>query len=229
MMRSLIVAVCVLFFPCALHAQIDRMVNNAIKQVTLSDATVSAGLKETLRLGIQNAVQSFSQGKGYAIGMPDKLQGLQQALRAVGFGPKIDAFILGMNKVAQKLTPSAGNMFLRALENTNFSDAKKIMQGSDTAATEYFKDKTYGQLFESLRPLVSAKMKEAGVLDKYNELVAGYRSLPLIGKLSNFDITQYVTDKALSGMFLAVGQQERTIRNDPEAQVTGLLQQVFGK
>jgi hypothetical protein len=234
-MRIFIITLCLLSVPFALHAQFDRIVDNVIKNVTLKDATVNAGLKEALSLGIKNVVKSLGQSKGYsadpgiAIAMPDKLKGFEQALRIVGFGPKIDGFMLGMNRVAEKIAPSAGGLLQRALNNLNFSDAKKIAQGSDTAATEYFKSKTYSQLAETLRPLVAAKMNEIGVLGKYNELMASYRALPLVGTLGNFDINQYVTDKALNGFFLALGQQERKIRNDPQAQVTDALQQVFGK
>ncbi len=234
-MRIIVLALCVSFFPFTLYAQFDRMVDNVIKQVTLSDATVNAGLKEALNLGIKNAVKSLSQNKGYsadpavAIVMPDELKGLQQALRAVGLGPKIDECVLGMNRVAEKIAPVAGGLLQQALANMNFSDAKKIMRGTDTAATEYFKSKAYSRLAEALRPLVTAKMDETGVRGKYNELTASYRALPLVGKLDNFDINQYVTNKALAGIFLALGQQERKIRNDPEAQVTDTLEQVFGK
>jgi hypothetical protein len=110
-----------------------------------------------------------------------------------------------------------------------FDDARKILSGGDTAATEYFRAKTSETLTAAFRPVVTESMKDVGVIQQYKQLQSAYQSVPLSSALPSVDIESYVVSKALDGLFLVLGQQEKEIRTNPSAQVTGLLKKVFGK
>ena len=109
-----------------------------------------------------------------------------------------------------------------------FEDAKSILDGGDTAATDYFKAKTSDKTYEIFNPIISASMNEVGVTRSYKELMDKYTSLPLM-KAEQFDLDHYVTNKAQDGLFYMLGQEEKKIRTDPAARVTELLQKVFGE
>jgi hypothetical protein len=145
----------------------------------------------------------------------------------VGYGPKVDEFELSMNRAAEKAAPKAKALFFDAIKQMTFSDARKILQGQDNEATLYFKDKTSNRLHEIFKPIVRRVMSEVGVTRTYQELDAKVRSIPFTDRLS-FDLDNYVTNKALDGLFLMVAEEERKIREDPTARVTDLLKEVFG-
>jgi hypothetical protein len=133
-----------------------------------------------------------------------------------------------MNRSAEKAAPAAKKIFLDAILAMSFEDARKILSGGDTAATEYFKDKTTDQLTAAFRPVVEKTMDENSVTQQYKALAGQARSIPFM-KSPNLDITQYVVSKALDGLFYTLGQEEKKIRKDPVARTTSLLKEVFGK
>ncbi len=199
----------------------------------MSDVKIGSGLQEALKIGTENAVlqtgriDGFFLNKAIKILMPRPLQSMEQPLRLVGFGPKIDEFVLGMNRAAEKAVPFAKQIFWDAIGEMTFDDARKILNGSDTAATDYFKTKTSKKLHTAFRPSVESVMNEVGVNRQYNELVGRYQSVPF-AKSITFDVNQYVTEKATDGLFYVVGQEEKKIRTNPAARVTDLLKDVFG-
>jgi hypothetical protein len=199
----------------------------------LSDVKIGSGLQEALKIGTENAVLQTSQTDGFFLNkaikilMPKPLQSMEQPLRLVGFGPKIDEFVLGMNRAAEKAVPFAKEIFWDAIGQMTFDDARKILNGGDTAATDYFKAKTSKKLHTAFRPSVESVMNEVGVNRQYNELVGRYQSVPF-AKSITFDVNQYVTEKATDGLFFVVGQEEKKIRTNPAARVTDLLKDVFG-
>ena len=200
----------------------------------LSDSKINSGLKEALKIGTENAVGLTGKTDGYfknqaiKILMPEKLRGLEKGLRAVGYGPQVDEFILSMNRAAEKAAPSAKKIFRDAITSMTFEDARKILGGNETAATEYFKTKTSDKLTAAFLPTVKKATNEVGVTRQYKELVDRYQSLPL-AKSESLDIDQYVVKKALDGLFLVLGEEERKIRTNPTARVTDLLKEVFAK
>jgi hypothetical protein len=109
-----------------------------------------------------------------------------------------------------------------------FDDARKILTGGNTSATEYFKAKTSEKLTVAFRPTVESAMADTGVVTQYKQLTGGLQSLPF-GRRQSFDITDYVVGKTLDGLFYTLGQEEKKIRTNPAAQITPLLKQVFGK
>jgi hypothetical protein len=204
------------------------------KQSELSDSKVASGLKEALQVGADNSVKLTGKTDGYfgnpaiKILMPSNLHPLETGLRAMGYGPKLDEFVLSMNRAAEAAAPAAKKIFGDAILSMSFEDARKILSGGDTAATDYFKNKTTEQLTAAFRPVVEKTMEENGVTRQYNGLTEQYRSIPF-AKNQNLDINKYVVSKALDGLFYTLGQQEREIRKNPAARTTSLLKEVFGK
>ena len=200
---------------------------------SLSDARIGSGLQEALKVGTENAVgqtgtlDGFLLNKAIKILMPKSLQRIEQPLRLVGYGPQIDEFVVGMNRAAEKAVPFAKDIFWGAIGEMSFDDAKKILNGSDTAATDYFKSKTSKKLQAAFRPSVENVMNDVGVNRQYNDLIGRYKSVPFAQSIT-FDVNQYVTEKATDGLFYVVAQEERKIRTNPAARVTDLLKEVFG-
>lgn len=205
----------------------------SIKQTSLNQTEIGQGLKEALKVGINNAVTSVSRAGGFfdnqdiKIPLPEKLKFLDTTLRKLGMGDKIDDFVLSMNKAAESAAPAAQDIFLNALFDMNIEDAQKLFQGGNTAATDYFKSKTYDQLKTAFQPTINQALANYDVTDKYNSLLDKYKSVPFAGKINMLSPDEYVIDKALDGLFLVLGQEETKIRQNPAARVTDILKKVF--
>ncbi len=200
----------------------------------LSEAKIGNGLKEALKVATQNTVNLTGQKDGYfanqaiKILMPKKLGRLEKPLRMVGYGPQVDEIVLSMNRAAERAAPSAKKIFGDAVAQMTFDDAKKVLNGGDTAATDYFKGKTTDKLTAAFRPVVEKSMNEVGVTRKYKEMVGRYEAIPFSKDIA-FDPDQYVVEKAMDGLFYVLGQEEKKIRSNPAARVNDLLKEVFGK
>ncbi len=196
--------------------------------------TIISGLKEALSIGTDKAVKNVSQVDGYfgekmiKILMPEKIQKVADVLSKVGYKKEVDDFILRMNRAAEKAAPQATVFFVDAIKEMTFDDARKILNGGDTAATEFFKAKTHDKIYNAFKPIISSSMDEVGVTRSYKNMMARYESIQFVDKLS-LDLDHYVTNKALDGLFYMVGQEEKKIRTDPAARVTDLLKTVFEK
>jgi hypothetical protein len=194
------------------------------------------GLKEALATGTEKAVAAVSRPDGYfrnqliKILLPRKIQQVADVAAQVGFQQQVDTFVLSMNRAAEKAAPQAARYFGNAIRQMTVEDARQILNGGDTAATTFFEKKTRTQLFEAFKPSVSAAMNQVGTARAYKELVGKYEATPLAafsGKPS-LDLDEYVTNKALDGLFLMVAEEEKKIRKDPAARTTDLLRKVFG-
>ena len=198
----------------------------------LSDSKVASGLKEALQVGTGNAVKltgkpdGFFKNEAIKILMPEKLRTIERGLRAVGYGPQVDEFVLSMNRAAERSAPLAKDIFWDAIKQMTFDDARKILGGGDTAATEYFRGKTSDKLATAFRPVVEQAMNEVGATRKYKDLVRQAQSLPFV-RTQALDIDAYVVTKALDGLFYMLGEEEKKIRKNPAARVTSLLKEVF--
>jgi hypothetical protein len=227
----------VFFTALPASAQFDRLLKSlgvGEKGGGLSDAKIGSGLKEALQIGTENAVHFVGKKDGFFLNqaikilMPEKLRTFEKGLRAVGYGPQVDEFILSMNRAAEKAAPFAKRIFWDAIGEMTFEDVRKILSGHDTAATDYFKGKTTNSLTEVFKPIVSNAMNEVGVTRQYKELVGRYENIPFV-KSETFDLDRYVVTKALDGLFHMVGEEEKKIRKNPTARTTELLKEVFGK
>ncbi|MFN7944048.1 MAG: DUF4197 domain-containing protein [Blastocatellia bacterium] len=203
-------------------------------QAAASEDKIITGLKEALRIGTDNAVTKTGRLDGYfknlaiKILMPKKLQTFEKGLRVAGFGPQVDEFVLSMNRAAEKAAPQAARIFVDAIKQMTFNDARQILTGGDTAATNYFKSKTSAQLSTAFRPIIEKSMNEVGATRQYKDLVGRYQNIPFASSLA-VDIDEYVTTAAINGLFYMIGEEEKKIRKDPMARVTSILKDVFGR
>lgn len=198
------------------------------------EETMIAGLKEALNIGTGNAVNALSVEDGYfrnldiRIPVPEKLQKAESFLRDVGMGERVDEFILGMNRAAEDAAPQARDIFVGAIRDMTVTDAVGIVKGEETAATEFFREKTSANLSDLFRPVIRDSMSRVGAVNSYKKVAGYYNSIPLVEDVE-IDLEQYVTQEALDGLFFMVGEEEKKIRRDPAARVTELLREVFGK
>lgn len=239
MRRSGLVVLCslVFFAVSASAGPFDNVLKgfgSAPSETVSDDGTTASGLKEALSVGTSNAVRSVSKVDGYfgnqliRILMPEKLRNVADVLSKVGFQKEIDDFILSMNRAAEKAAPKAASIFTGAIKEMSFDDARQILSGGDTAATDFFKRKTSEKLYAEFKPVISSSVSEVGVTHSYKKMMSQYETIPFMKKES-VDLDHYVTNKALDGLFLMIGQEEKKIRTDPAARVTDLLKKVFGK
>ena len=234
--RALALVVTIVLVATPAWAQLDQLLKGLGigQQGSLSDAKIGAGLKEALHVATENSVNLTGRLDGYfrneaiKILMPEKLRTVEQGLRVVGYGEKVDAFVLSMNRAAERAAPAAKQIFWDAIGAMTFDDAQKILRGGDTAATDFFKRKTTDNLTAAFRPVVERTMSEVGVVRQYQELVGRFKAIPF-AQTQTFDINGYVVTKALDGLFHVVGEQERQIRTNPAARTTALLKEVFAK
>jgi len=232
--RSLSLVAGVLMLTTPSFPQAAQIAKQLGLQTGLSDSKISSGLKQALQIGAEESVKLTSRPNGYfsnpdiKILMPSNLRALDKGLRLVGYGPKLDDFVLSMNRAAEAAAPAARKIFIDAITAMTFEDAHRILSGGDTAATNYFKEKTTPQLTSAFRPVVEKTMAKNGVTQQYNALVSQYKSIPF-AKNEDLDIGHYVVSKALDGLFFELGQEESKIRKDPAAQTTNLLKEVFGR
>jgi hypothetical protein len=229
---ALFLAAMVLVLPA--NAQLDKILGGLGNRGTPSDSKTASGLKEALQVGTDRAVDltgtadGFFRNEAIKILLPEKLRSVEKGLRVAGMGAKIDEFELSMNRAAEKAAPAARAIFKSALMKMTFNDARKILTGGGTSATEYFKANTSDKLTAAFRPTVESAMADTGVVMQYKQLMGGGFSLPF-GHSQTFDITDFVVGKSLDGLFYMVGQEEKNIRTNPAAQITPLLKEVFGK
>jgi len=240
-MKARIVLLMGMCLALAGHAAYAQQIGDVLKGLqkgvgggsAASETEIVNGLKEALQIGTGNAVQIVSKVDGYyknpkiRIPLPDTVQKTEKILRVAGYGSKVDEFELSMNRAAERAAPEAKTLFMDAIKQMTFTDAKKILNGREDEATLYFKDKTSPRLREVSKPIVRQAMGEVGVTKSYQDLEQSARSVPFAGAFS-FDLDQYVTDKALDGLFLMVAEEEKKIRHDPVARTTDLLKKVFG-
>jgi uncharacterized protein DUF4197 len=221
-------------------AQLDQLLRGLSKPgpagASLPDARIGDGLKQALQVGTEQAVALTGKTDGYLanqaikILMPDQLRTVEQGLRLVGQGALIDEFVVSMNRAAERAAPAAKSVFWDAIAAMTIDDAQRILAGRETAATDYFRDKTTDRLAEAFAPAVSRAMNEVGVTRQYKALFENVKTLPFGGSAaSTFDLDRYVVGKALDGLFLMVGEEEKKIRTNPAARTTELLKDVFGR
>ncbi len=236
LMIGLIVSLMVFFTDFAQAGFLDNLLKGSdfATSRTQDDATIAKGLREALSIGTENAVKNVSKIDGYfanamiKILLPEGIQNVANIMKQLGFQRQVDELILSMNRAAEQAAPAAASFFVEAIKSMTFDDAKQILNGGDTSATDFFKRKTQDKLYEAFKPVVSNTMEKIGTVKSYKDFMKGYESIPFVDKKS-LDIDDYVTTKALDGLFYVLGQEEKNIRTNPAARVTDILRSVFGK
>lgn len=198
----------------------------------LSTDDIAAGLKEALSVGAEKAGSKLSSVDGFfanaalKILMPEEAKKAEQKLRAIGLGKQVDEAVLSMNRAAEDASKSAAPIFVNAIKQMSIQDAAGILKGGDHAATDYLKGKTTSALTESFRPVIEKSLEKVNATKYWNTVITTYNKFTLT-KI-NPDLSAYVTEKALSGIFYQVAEEEQQIRKNPVARTSELLKKVFG-
>jgi hypothetical protein len=221
------------------QGQIDvKSIKNKVNKATggssgLSNQEVITGLKEALNVGSNNATASASQPDGFykneiiKIPFPQEMKDVESKVRAVGMNRQVDEFVMAMNRAAETAAKEAAPIFLEAIKNITINDGMSILKGEDDAATQYLKGNTNEQLYVRFKPIVQSAMAQVNVAQYWNPIASGYNKIPFT-KAVNPDLEDYITLKALDGLFFLVAQEELKIRKDPAARVSDILKKVFG-
>lgn len=201
-------------------------------QGPLDNETVIAGLKEALEIGAGRAIERTSVIDGFLgnelirILMPEELESMARNLRRIGLGRQVDELEVAMNRAAEQAAGEVREILWREIRALSFADGLEILHGGSTAATDHFRQRTESELRQRFHPIVVARMEEVGLSRLYGELADRYNRLPLVQRVA-IDLDEYVTDRALSGVFTVLGEEEARIRQDPLARTTELLRRVF--
>lgn len=209
----------------------DVLPNSITKNAIPID--IAAGLKEALTIGITKevsrltAIDGFFGNESVKILMPEELNTLENTIRKFGMGNLADQGILAINRAAEDAVKEATPIFVTAVKNMNISDAKSILLGNENAATAYLQSTTTKDLYSKFSPIVQQSMGKVGADAIWNSIINKYNKIPLVSKV-NPEITDYVTNKALEGVFKMIAVEELSIRTDLKSRTSPLLQSVFG-
>ena len=219
---------------CSSAALDDLLAAAGVPDRALDRETVVAGLREALEVGSDRTVERTSAVDGFLadelirIAIPPELQAMTDALRTLGLGRRVDDLEVGMNRAAEGAAGEAREILWSEIRELTIPDAMAILGGGPTAATEHLRERTEARIRARFRPIVVSKMDEVGLARLYADLAERYNRLPLVSRPA-LDLDAYVTDRALSGLFTVLGNEERRIREDPVARTTELLRRVFGQ
>lgn len=210
-----------------------EVVNTNTGTTSLSNDDIIKGLKEALSVGADKSVNKLSAVDGFLkndaikIVMPEEAQKVESTLRRMGLNKQVDEAIVSMNRAAEDAAKSAAPIFINAIKEMSIQDGLSILKGNDTAATSYLKGKTLTSLTAAFKPIVEQSLVKVDATKYWNDVFSAYNKVPFV-KQVNPDLTAYVTEKALAGLFLQVALEEAAIRKDPAARVTDILKKVFG-
>jgi hypothetical protein len=199
----------------------------------LSNADAVSGLKQALTDGSAVAVKMLGQDNGYfgnakvKIPLPPSLQKIESGLRMMGMKKQADELVLSMNRAAEAAAPEARQLLVDAVKKMSVQDAKAILTGGDTAATDYFRRTTQDQLTQRFLPIVKKSTERVGLAQQYNSLAGQGASLGLVKK-DDASIETYVTRKALDGLYLMIAEQEKAFRQNPVGASSDIVKKVFG-
>lgn len=197
----------------------------------LSNQDAATGMKDALVQGAGAAVQLLGRQDGFLgnpkvkIPLPDTLRSIESGLRLIGMKKQADELVVTMNRAAESAVPEAKALLVDAVKKMTLQDAKAILTGGDTAATDYFRRATSAQLTQRFLPIVTTWTSKVGLAEQYNSLVDRGAQLGLVRKDER--IENYVTRKALDGLYLMIGEQERAIRQNPVGAATNAAKRVF--
>ena len=221
---------------CAEIQTVMQNLPNNIEQGNggLSSLDISNGLKQALELGVSQGVDLLSKKNGYydnnlvKILLPEQLQKVDKTLRQIGLGSLADQGIKLLNTAAEDAVNEAKPIFINAIKNLTFSDAAAIVAGNKDAATQYLQKTTTSQLVNAFSPKIKASLDKVGANEIWSQIMSKYNAIPFVNQV-NADLTGYVTEKAIDGLFLQVAKKEEDIRTNISARTTPLLQKVFSK
>ena len=204
----------------------------APQQASLTEGEKSGGLKDALRVGTERVVDQIARPGGFAddpaihIGLPGNIQSARLGLAAIGMSGMLDDLEAKMNEAAELATGKARVLFTDAITAMTVDDAQRLLTGGDDSVTRYFQGKMSAPLTREMTPVVSESLSQVGAVQQYESLMGQIRSLPL-SRGSDWDLTAYVVEKGMDGIFHYLAIQEKEIRQNPAARSTALMQKVF--
>jgi len=205
----------------------------ALSLADISGQDASGGLKEALAQGAGKAVGLLGQSDGFLknpkvkIPLPESLQKVEGVMRGLGMGKQADELIVAMNRAAEAAVPAAKDMLVDAVKQMTVEDAKAILSGGNDSATQYFRRKTAAPLGEKFLPVVKEAVQKVNLAKTYEKFAKKGAQFGLI-KEKDTQLENYVTEKALDGLYLMIAEEERAIRANPMGAATSLAQKVFG-
>lgn len=216
-------------FSCA---ELQDVVNSLPTDTSNGSLDIAGGLRQALDLGIDKQVSKLTQKDGFyknnlvKIMMPEELQKVDNALRKIGLGSLADEGVKALNRAAEDAVKEATPIFINAVKGITFTDAKNILLGSDNAATNYLKSKTNSALYNKFNPVIKNSFSKVGADQIWTNIINKYNTIPFVNKV-NPDLTDYVTNEALKGVYTMIAVEEKKIRTNLNSRTTTLLRQVF--
>ncbi|MBW6482853.1 MAG: DUF4197 domain-containing protein [Vicingaceae bacterium] len=220
-------------FGCAEMTSVLNEVNNSNSTPSLTNSEVISGLKEALTIGTNNSsaltsrVDGFYKNPEIFIPFPAEAIKVKEKVEAIGMKKQVDEFVLTLNRAAETASKEAAPIFVDAIKNMSIADGFAILKGNNNAATQYLREKTSASLKIKFNPIVKNAISTVEVTKYWNPIISAYNKIPFTEK-QNPDLEDYVTTKAMDGLFLMIQKEEANIRLNPAARVTDILKKVFG-
>jgi len=213
-------------------AELQQVVNQLPQGESLGNNQIASGLREALDFGIEKQVSKLTTKDGFfkndlvKILLPEELKKVDKALRDIGLGNLADEGLKVLNRAAEDAVKQATPIFVNAVKDITFDDAKNILLGTDDAATQYLTGKTQTALYDKFNPVIKSSFSKVGADQIWKNLINKYNSIPFTNNV-NPDLTDYVTREALNGVFTMIAVEEKEIRTKVSSRTTDLLKQVF--
>lgn len=207
---------------------------NKISNKPLTKDDIANGLKEALKVSAERVVARVGKTNGYLndkaihIALPAKFKKVHRTLKKIGLEKYTNELEIKMNRAAETAAPKAKKLFWQAIKGMRLQDVTAIYKGEDDAATTYFKNKMTPELTKMIRPVINKTLADVGVVKSYNKTLKKYHSIPFVPKVNN-DLTGYVMEKSIDGLFYYLAIEEAAIRKDPAKRTTKLLKRLFDK
>ncbi|BFM44284.1 DUF4197 domain-containing protein [Flavobacterium sp. CFS9] len=235
-MKKILLLLLTLTFSFTSNAQIQKTLDQLSQLSSKINGTgnvdIASGLKEALNKGITQqvskltAVDGFYKNEAVKILMPEELQKVDATLRRVGLSSLADEGIKAMNRAAEDAVKEATPIFVSAVKNMSFTDAKNILLGNESAATSYLQNSTTTALYSKFNPVIKTSFEKVGADVIWTQIIKKYNTIPLVRKV-NPDLTDYTTNQALAGVFKMIAVEEKDIRTNINARTSPLLKKVF--
>jgi hypothetical protein len=200
----------------------------------LNVGEIGDAFKEALRIGSENVVSQLGKENGFNtdpaihIPLPEKFEMVKTTLDKIGMSFMVEELELKLNRAAEEATPKAKELFLQAITDMTFDDVIKIYNGPDDSATQYFQGKMSESLAEEMQPIINNSLSQVGAVKTYDDVIAKYKSIPFVPDIKA-NLSNYVTQKGMDGIFHYMAKEEAAIRENPAKQTTELLKRVFGE
>lgn len=234
-MRKIITltSIVILLFGCAEMTSVLEEVNKATGPTPLTNGEVISGLREALTVGTNNSTSLTSKLDGFYknpeifIPFPPEVIKVKNTVEDLGMKKQVDDFVMTMNRAAETASKDAAPIFVNAIKGMSIADGFAILRGNDNAATMFLKEKTSAELKVKFNPVVKDAIGKVQVTKYWNPVISTYNKIPFIEK-QNPNLEDYITTKAMDGLFIMIEKEEKKIRKDPLARVTDILKRVFG-